>query len=113
MAILVDPVIDHADGIGTGNDTVPPGITGTAWAHCVSDKNLQELQDFLTNNPGINCPVENIRTPTNGSVCTYVGLDSSQRNSAIGAGALPFGAKHVIANCFDSGSTSLYEPING
>lgn len=112
MAIIIDPVTTH-DGSNTGNNTVPPGITGQDWCHCCSDANGTELTTFITTNVlTIGALATNIRTPTAGSIRTYIGLTSAQRDAAIAAGAQAFGAKHVVANCFDGDGTNLYEPIS-
>jgi|SRR6185369_11212710 len=112
MSIILDPVATH--GPGTGNGTVPPGITPNedgSWtgSHIVSTDSLTELQAFLT---GIGFDVANIRTPQDSSpsLVTYAGLSSAQRDAAITAGATEFNRRHVIANVFDRGDTSLYEP---
>lgn len=111
MAILIDPVTTHDDS-NTGNSTVPPGITGLDWCHCVSDQSELELTTFITANVlTIGALATDVRTPASGSLATYIGLTSDQRDAAIAAGAQPGNWRHVIASCFDSGSTSLYEPL--
>lgn len=110
MAIFVDLVSTHGTG-GTGNDTVPPGITGLDWCHIVSTSDLLELTTFLTANIlTVGQPATNVRTPALGSNCTYAGLTQAQQTAAIAAGAVLHGWRQVIAQCFDSSGTSTYEP---
>lgn len=116
MAIHVDPIATH-DDTDNGNSTIPPGITGLDWCHCISDTSLDELTAFVTDNQGtIGADPANIRTPQDASpsVCTYIGLTLDQRVAAIAAGAIPGNMKHVRAIDFDGGdgSTSLYEPLD-
>jgi len=116
MAIILDPVATL--GPGTGNGTVPPGITPNedgSWtgSHIVSTVSLLELTTFLTANVlTIVQPATNIRTPQDASpsIVTYAGLSPDQHDAAIAAGATEFNRRHVIANVFDRGDTSLYEP---
>lgn len=109
--ILIDQVVTHGSG-GTGNDTVPPGISGLDWCHIVSDTSLLELTTFLTVNIlTIGCAPTNVRTPLLGSNMTYAGLTASQRTAAITAGASPQRPMYLVDHCFDSpGSGSTYEP---
>ncbi len=110
MAILIDPVATHGTS-GVGNDTVPPGIGGLDWCHAVSDQSLLELDAFLTLNLlTIGCSPTNVRTPLLGSLVTYVGLTAAQYTAAVAAGATAVTRKACIANAFDAGSNSTYEP---
>ena len=110
MAILIDPVITHGSS-NTGNDTVPPGITGLDWCHIVSDTSLLDLTSFLTLNLlTIACPVANVRTPLLGSNITYAGLDQTQYNAAITAGATAVNKRVCVSHAFDSNGQALYEP---
>lgn len=109
MAIWVDPVTTH-DIDNTGNDTVPPGISGLDWCHCVSDTSLAELEDFLDANPGIGQSSANVRTPAIGSLITYAGLDQAMHDAAIAAGASERNKRFVVSHAFDSDGQSVYEP---
>jgi len=110
MAILIDPVTTHDDS-NTGNNTVPPGITGLDWCHAVSDVDGDELTGFVFNHQDtIAADPNNVRTPAKGSLVTYIGLTQEQHDAAVAAGAIPGSFRKVIANAFDSGDNSLYEP---
>lgn len=109
MAIYVDDVTTHGTS-NTGNDTVPPGITGLDWCHIISDTSLLELDTFLTANLlTIGQPATNVRTPLLGSNMTYAGLDAAQRTAAIAAGATAQGRLYVLSHSFDAGS-GTWEP---
>lgn len=109
--IIIDQVVTHGTG-GTGNDTVPTGVTGLDWCHITSDTSLLELTTFLTLNIlTIGCLATNVRTPLLGSNMTYAGLVSAQRTAAITAGASPQRASYVVDHTFDTpGPGSTYEP---
>lgn len=108
MAIFIDQVRTH-----DAAETVPPGITGLDWCHCVSTVSLEELQGFLAVNfPTIGVSFESIRTPDSlptGSVCTYVGMNQAQHDAATAAGASPQRQPTLLARVFD-GPASSYEP---
>lgn len=113
MALWLDSITTHGTS-NTGNDTVPPGITGLDWAHLISDKDAAELEGFLDNHPEIGQPSSNIRTPP-GSDITYVGLDPTMRDSAVAAiaadaaSACQKGRLFVLSHSFDQGS-GTWEP---
>lgn len=111
MAIFIDQIMTHGNS-NTGDDTVPPGISGLDWCHMVSTVSLAELTTFLTVNLiTVQCPPSNVRIPLLGSNMTYVGLDTNQRDAAIAAGASPQRRQTLVAACFDSpGPGSTYEP---
>lgn len=112
MAILVDPVITHGTS-NTGNDTVPPGISGLDWCHVVSDTSLTELTAWLTLNIlTVGCLATNVRTPLLGSHVTYAGLTQDQRDAAVAAGATEVGGAACFAEVFDSppNHRGTYEP---
>ncbi len=103
--IICDQVITHLP-TGTGDDTVPPGITGLDWCHLVSTESLLELEAFLTTNIlTVQCPPTNVRTPILGSRSTYAGLSEQQRAAAIVAGAVPRRTPAVMTGSFDAQST--------
>lgn len=109
MAIYVDPVRTH-DSDNTGNDTVPPGISGLDWCHCISDTSLIELEAFLTTNIlTIGQLATNVRTPLLGSNITYVGFDATMRAAAVAAGAIEQGKPYVLSHSFDAGANT-WEP---
>lgn len=113
--IFIDQIVEHATGShthGSGDDTAPAGITGDSWCHVVSTTSLTELQTFLTSNLStIQCPPENIRTPSLGSRQTYAGLNNTQRTAAIAAGAVPKRQVTTATAGFDSPDTApFYEP---
>lgn len=113
--IIIDQVVQHVSGShvpGSGDDTVPPGITGDSWCHLVSTTSLVELETFLTTNIlTIACPPTNIRTPLLGSNQTYAGLDATQHTAAVAAGAIPKRQVTTATTGFDSPGTSpYYEP---
>lgn len=109
MAIYVDDVTTHGTS-GTGNDTVPPGISGLDWCHVISDASLLELDTFLTTNVlTIGCLATNVRTPLLGSNITYAGLTDAQRTAAIAAGASAAGRLYVLSHSFDAGA-GTWEP---
>ncbi len=113
MPILIDPVTTH-DTSNNGNDTTPPGIAGLDWCHLVSTTSLSELTTFVTANAAaLGQSAANIRTPQKASpsLVTYIGLTAAGHAAAVAAGAVPGNSRHVIANVFDRGATSLYEPI--
>ncbi|HSR79114.1 MAG TPA: hypothetical protein VLN57_21250 [Xanthobacteraceae bacterium] len=100
--IIIDQIFTHGSG-GTGDDTVPPGITGLDWCHLVSTTSLVELTAFLTLNLlTIGQPITNVRTPLLGSEQTYAGLDATMRAAAITAGASPNRIPYVRSNGFDA-----------
>lgn len=109
--IIIDQIRTH-DGSNTGDETVPPGITGLDWCHLGSTVSLAELQAFLTDNVGtIACSTDNIRTPALGANVTYVGLDADQRDQAIFVGAKPQRPPNVIRMVFDKQDPpGTYEP---
>lgn len=109
--ILIDQIVTYND-TNTGDNTTPPGVTGSEWCHLVSDASLTELETFLTDNVlTIDCPATNVRTPASGSLMTYAGLMPDQRLAAITAGASPQRRQSVAARAFDSpGAGSTYEP---
>lgn len=110
MSILIDPVTTHGTS-GTGNNTVPPGITGLDWCHIVSDASLLELTTFLTLNVlTIACAPTNARTPLLGSNITYAGLTSAQYTAAVTAGATAVNHWACVAQAYDSNGQSMYEP---
>src|SRR5678815_4188099 len=111
MAIIIDQITDH-DGSNIGDNTVPPGITGSLWCHVVSTSSLLELEAFLTDNLlTIGQSSTNIRMPILGSNVTYAGLDPDQRDAAIAVGASPQRRQFVIANVFDhQDPPGTYEP---
>lgn len=110
MAIFVDPIATHGTS-NTGNDTVPPGITGLDWCHCISDTSLADLDAFLTLNVlTIGQPATNVRTPLLGSNMTYVGLDAAMRDAAIAAGATAQGRPWVLSHSFDASGGGTWEP---
>lgn len=116
MSIIIDQIKTHGTG-GTGDDTVPPGITGLDWCHICSGAapgeppgtgSLLELETFLT---GIGFDISNIRTPILGSFVTYAGLNAAQHAAAIAAGAQPERQPYMIPHCFDyDGINTTYEP---
>lgn len=111
MAIFLDSNVTHGTVDIGGNTTTPPGITGPDWCHAISDKDQQELIDFLDANPGIGQPSTNIRTPDLGSLITYVGLDPDMRDAALLAGATAMGRVWTLSHSFDSAdSKGSYEP---
>lgn len=110
MAIFVDPIATHGDD-NTGNDTVPPGITGLDWCHIISDTSLVELEGFLTTNLlTVGQPATNVRTPLLGSNMTYAGLDDTMRTAAIAAGATAQGRPYVLSHSFDANGSGTWEP---
>lgn len=110
MAIYVDSIVTH-DTDNSGNDTVPPGISGQDWCHIVSDSSFFELFGFLTFFVlSIGQSPTNIRTPLLGSLITYAGLNADMRAAAVAAGAIEKGRLFVVSHSFDSGDSSLYEP---
>lgn len=113
MSIIIDQVKTHdLTPPVSGDNTVPPGITGTDWCHICSDTSLLDLTTFLTVNLlTIGCSPTNVRTPLLGSNVTYAGLNATQRAAAIAAGASPQRQTYVIANVFDAQSPpGTYEP---
>ncbi len=112
MAIFVDQIDTH-DTDNTGDDTVPPGITGQEWAHAVSTENEAELLGFL-----VRCQIKggpdpaNMRTPALGALQTYVGLDASMLAVLVANGARRNRTTTVETVGFDSpgGSGPFYEP---
>ncbi|HZJ61964.1 MAG TPA: hypothetical protein VFD36_00460 [Kofleriaceae bacterium] len=120
MTILIDQTLTH-DSDNTGNNTVPPGITGLSWCHLASGAapreglgagSLDELEAFLTDNfSTIGCSTANIRTPALGSNVTYCGLSEAQRTAAIAAGAKAQRLTYIIEHVFDAQDpSSTYEP---
>jgi len=122
MSILIDNVREH-DSSNAGDETVPPGISGSVWCHIASGAapgepagtgSLAELQAFLTDNlAAIGCDPSNIRTPqdTPPSRVTYAGLSQDQRAAAITAGAHPMRQTYIIGHVFDAQSPpTTYEP---
>lgn len=120
MAIFIDQIRTH-DGNGNGDDTVPPGVTGLDWCHLVSGPatddpsdtgSLAQLQAFLIDN-AIGDPA-NIRTPADGSICTYIGLMQADHDRAVQLGALREPQRVEQHAAFDAPSPSgatFYEPI--
>lgn len=109
MAIYIDPCTTHGTS-GTGNDTVPTGVSGLDWCHAISDSSLLELETFLTVNLlTVGCLATNVRTPLLGSNMTYVGLTDAQRSAAIAAGAIAQGRLYVLSHSFDAGP-GTWEP---
>lgn len=118
MSILIDQVREH-EATNTGDDTVPPGITGLAWCHVASGAapgeppgtgSLAELQAFLT---GLGFDIALIRTPqdTPPSNVTYAGMSLDQRTAAIAAGAAPERQTYIIGHVFDAQDPpTTYEP---
>lgn len=108
--IMIDQLVTHSSS-NTGDDTVPPGVTGLQWCHVISTVSGLELTTFLTVNLlAIGCSPTNIRTPPS-SLMTYVGLNPGERDAAITAGASVQRRQTLTAACFDSpGPGSLYEP---
>lgn len=109
--IYIDQPVLHGSG-GTGDDTVPPGVSGLTWCHIVSTVSFAEILGFLTANLLTigQLPV-NIRTPMLGSVQTYAGLDPTMCAAAIAAGAMPMRTTTVRSAGFDATGTSpYYEP---
>lgn len=111
MAIWIDQIVTHSSS-GTGDDTVPPGITGLDWCHLISTVSLLELEAFVTLNLlSLGVVVANVRTPLLGSRSTYIGLDATQRVAAIAAGASPQRVPTVATGSFDAVSSApYYEP---
>lgn len=109
--IVIDQVRTHED-TNTGDDTVPPGITGLDWCHLVSTVSLLELEAFLTLNLlTLGVLIENVRTPLLGSRCTYIGLDAAACAAAIAAGAVPNRQPYVATHSFDAQTEApFYEP---
>lgn len=122
MPIIIDQITTHdLTPPVSGNNTVPPGITGNQWCHLVSATtqdgvgSLEELQDYLTLNiETIKCDPANIRTPADGSNVTYVGLSPDQRTAAIAASALANRPTFVFTHAFDYAGQdpepTTYEP---
>ena len=106
MAIFIDSIVTHGSG-GTGDDTVPPGISSLDWCHCISDTSMLDLITFLTTNVlTIGALATQIRTPALGALQTYIGLNVSQRMAAIVVGAAPSRNAHVTQVSFDSPHSS-------
>lgn len=123
MALFIDNITTHGDS-NTGNDTVPPGITGSDWCHMVTDNADQgalEIEAFLDAHPEIGQSSTNIRRKTvndgldGGSLITYVGLDPTMRDAAVAAiaadaaAACQKGRLFVLSHSFDAGPGS-WEP---
>jgi len=116
MALYVDNITTHGDD-NTGNNTVPPGITGLDWCHLISDTEGQ-IESFLDAHPEIGQPSSNVRTPPDSNI-TYAGLDATMRDAAVAAVAADAaelaaencqrGRLFVLAHSFDAGS-GTWEP---
>lgn len=110
--VYIDQPFTHGSG-GTGDDTVPPGVTGLTWCHVVSTVSLAELLGFVTANIlTIGALPADIRTPLLGSLQTYIGLDPTMCAAAVAAGATPMRIQTVRISGFDSpgGTGPFYEP---
>jgi len=103
MALFIDQITTHGAG-GTGDDTVPSGISGLDWCHLVSNASQSELETFLTTNSI--AQAADVRTPALGSLQTYIGLDATQRAAAITAGAAPLPTFRLPSKSFDSPHSS-------
>lgn len=116
MAIYIDQIVDHvgATSTSTGNDYIPPGVSGTLWCHMVSTESYDELATFLTDNVNtIGALYTNIRRPIDGSFVTYIGLMPDQRDQAIFVGAMPMRTTTTFRSAFDYDTNSppaTYEP---
>jgi hypothetical protein len=111
MSIFVDATVVGHRSSNTGNNTVPPGISGLVWARAVSTDSLVELETFLTTNLlTIGQPSTNVRTPLLGSNITYVGLSDAQRIAAVAAGAIEHDWATVMGAAFDANGQTTYEP---
>jgi len=110
--VFIDQPVLHGSG-GTGDDTVPPGVSGLTWCHAVSTVGAAELLGFLTANLlTIGQLPANMRTPLLGSLQTYVGLDPTMCAAAVLAGAKPMRVVTVRSAGFDApgGTGPYYEP---
>lgn len=113
MALFLDSITTHGDS-NTGNDTVPPGVTGLDWCHLISDESAGEIEAFLDAHPEIGQSSTHIRMPP-GSNMTYVGLDPAMRDAAVAAIAADAAANcqrgrlFVLSHSFDQGPGS-WEP---
>lgn len=109
--ITIDQVRTHED-TGTGDDTVPTGITGLDWCHLISTSSIVELEGFITLNLlTLGVLIANIRTPALGSQSTYVGMTQAQHDAAVLAGAVPNRQTYVQSHSFDAQTSSpYYEP---
>ncbi len=111
--IFIDQPVTHSSS-GTGDDTVPPGVTGLTWCHVVSTVSAAELLGWLVANVltvGAN-PLD-MRTPLLGSLQTYIGLDPALCVLAAANGAIPNRTVTVRVSGFDSpggGTGPWYEP---
>lgn len=118
MSIKVDQIVDHpgADNTTTGNDYVPPGVSGTAWCHCISTVSYDELKAFFDDNLAtIGVLSSRIRRPIDGSFVTYIGLMSDERDLVIGVAgpSTPGRTTTVFHSAFDYDTNSppaTYEP---
>lgn len=107
-AVYIDQVVAHSSS-NTGDDTVPPGVTGLSWCHLVSDVSSAELLGFVTANTlTIGALATNIRTPLLGAEQTYYGLTPDQCAAAALVGAHTGRVQFVRSVGFDSPGTSPY-----
>lgn len=113
--IIIDQIAHHDQSESTsGNNQIPPGVSGEDWCHLVSTTSYDELATFLSANVGsIGALTTNIRRPVDGSFVTYIGLTPDQRDQAIFCGASPQRVTYVFSHVFDYDTNSppaTYEP---
>lgn len=107
-AIFIDQVVAHGSS-GTGDDAIPPGVSGLSWCHIVSSVSSAELLGFMTANTlVIGQLATNMRTPVLGSRQTYYGLTPAMCMAAVLVGAITGRVQFVRSVGFDHPSGPTY-----
>lgn len=115
--IIVDQIAHHDQSISdSGNNQIPPGVSGEDWCHCVSTASYEELKAFFEDNVAtIGVLSSRIRRPIDGSFVTYIGLMPDERDLVIGVNGptTPQRVPFVFQHAFDYDTNSppaTYEP---